>query len=118
VLSIGAVAAGVAFVAASFIFSSSRSAGGAGWTSAQASEYQETALQLHELSHEAAELAGGDGANTLADKLANAQAKYDAVRGQLDAARQSTRQWAAALRWLGIAGVVSGVIAYFAAAES
>jgi hypothetical protein len=103
-------------VGLSFIVSGP-SVGRALWSDAQAGEYQQAALRLHELSHAHGEAAENGAAEKIPTELAAAQARYDSIRSQLDGARHSPNQLATALRWAGVGSALVGLVVYFASGE-
>jgi hypothetical protein len=82
------------------------------WDDAKAQEFQSAAARFHELSHAATD-AGAANAESLPSQLAAAQAEYEALRSQLDAARIRPRQVAVVLRWLGVAITITGGVFYY-----
>ncbi len=95
-LTLGAVA-----VAASL--ASSRGGAGAAWTNERAVEYQQAAGNLHRLAF------APDSPETR-EKLAEAQSRYDGLRGELDAARRPPWRLADLLFWGGVGLVLVGLL--------
>ena len=105
---------GILMIVASFLVPH-RPIGRANWSNAQASEYQQTALRLHELSHEAAEAADKSAKDAVAEELATARAKFDSIRSELDSATQLPQRFGAVLRWGGVLASAAGIVVYFVA---
>ena len=89
--------------------------GRSGWTDAKAIEYQKASADFHELAHELGHRddRGGSSADT-EQKVKAAEARFDQLRGELQAARGRTLNWAIALRVIGAAMAITGAVAYFA----
>jgi hypothetical protein len=110
-----AIAVGAVLIGASFLTFDSASR--ARWSAAQASEYQQAALRLHELSHAHEGAPDGGDAESVHQELAAAQKRYDAIRADLDGARQTPLLLKSVLRWGGVVIAVGGIVAHFAAAN-
>jgi hypothetical protein len=85
------------------------------WTAEQAQKYQQSALKLHELSHEVGHSdEHGDTAN-IERRLDEAKKNFAEVQSELDSATQRPRYFKSILRWSGVVIVSVGIVAYFVA---
>jgi hypothetical protein len=85
------------------------------WTDEKALQYQEASATLHGLAHEIGHAPENPGVGTNSQQqLEAAQARFDELRRQLQAARSRSINWALALRSLGVVFAIVGSVAYFA----
>lgn len=103
------ICAGVLMIGASLLLPE-QSLARSGWSDEQAVQYQAAAANLHRLSHEAAEASPGEQAEAIRRELDEAQAKYNHLRTELDAARGLTGRVTKTLRLLGVALALVGVV--------
>jgi hypothetical protein len=106
------IAGGTILLLASFVVPE-QSLSQSAWTAEQAQRYQQSALRVHELAHEAGHSAEkGDAAN-IERELAAAQENFGEVQAELDSATERPRRFKAILRWSGIAIALVGIVAHF-----
>jgi hypothetical protein len=85
------------------------------WTDEKALQYQEASATLHGLAHEIGHAPENPGVGTNSQQqLEAAQARFDELRRQLQAARSRSINWALALRSLGVVFAIVGSVSYFA----
>ncbi len=92
------------------------------WDDTQAQELSAAAANLHQLTHESAEIQVDERSDAAekqraADELAAAQSRYQASRQQLERAQASRQSTAVVLRWLGVALLIIGLLRYTAVRE-
>jgi hypothetical protein len=107
------IAGGVLLIVASFLVPE-QSIGGATWSAERAREYQQIALRLHELAHEAGHADEHGGSAKVERDLAEAKEAFQAVQMDLDATTRQPRLLRQALRWTGVAAAALGVVGYLA----
>jgi hypothetical protein len=80
----------------------------AAWSQEQADAYQESAIKLHSLAHQAIHAAGSAEERDVETQLEKAQAEYDVLRAQLDTARSRPNRIAWLVRIGGILLMAAG----------
>jgi multidrug resistance efflux pump len=92
------------------------------WDEMQAQEHASAAANLHQMTHEAAEIQVDERRSEAAKEQAAAELKaaqnrYEGSRQKLERARASRQTATTALRWLGVALLVVGLVGYMAVRE-
>ena len=105
-----AVVAGILLVGVSIIWPRVFS-GRSGWSDEKASGYQAAASRLHELSMKSAAATPGSQTKTARDELAQAEADYARIRGELDTARERPQTIAKYIRYSGALLLLGGTAA-------
>jgi hypothetical protein len=100
------IAAGVGVIAISFVWPT-RATQRRAWSMEQAKQYKAAAGKLHSLSHEITH-ADANREAAVRQELNTAQAEYDALRRDLDAALSRPRRWAWIMRSAGILAICIG----------
>lgn len=116
VVSIFLLIAGIGLIVRS-IFIDEISIGRAAWSQQQASDFQETAIRLHGLSHEAVHAAGSADEPAVKAERKKAQAEYDALLAKLEDARKRPLRVAWFMRIGGGILLVVGVAVFLASDE-
>jgi hypothetical protein len=106
------IALGLALLAVSFLIPA-QTVSQATWDAGKAREFQEKALRLHELAHEASHAEEHGGAKKVERELADAQENFNAINKELNSAVQRPRFLTQFFRWTGIAVASAGILAYF-----
>jgi hypothetical protein len=106
------IVGGVLLIVASF-FVPEKTIARATWDAERAREYQQSALRLHELAHEAGHADEHGGAEKVERDLAEAKQAFEAVQMELDATTRRPRFLRQALRWAGVAAATLGVLGFF-----
>jgi hypothetical protein len=92
------------------------------WDETQAQEHSAAAANLHQLTHESAEVQVNETISLAekqraADELDAAERRYEASRQKLERAQASRQTTAVVLRWLGVALLIVGLLRYSAVRE-
>ena len=102
------LAIGILLLAVSF-FWPSQSVSRSAWSPEQAKAYQAASVKLHGLSQETVAAAGSNNDKANREKLARAEAEYNAIRSQLDSAIDRPKYITYAMRIFGSLFAIAGL---------
>jgi hypothetical protein len=116
-LALTLVICGLASFAISFIWPN-QATSRANWSTEDAKAYQSASVKLHALSHESVHAAGTKNEKAIREKLDQAEAEYNALRGELDSAIERPKQIRIALRVAGLLSVAGGAAIFYKRANA
>lgn len=105
---------GVVLIVASLLVPKWLSSDSPAWSPEQARRLQQASARLHHLTHQHGEEISGPDAHQPPAEFKEAEAEFNELSGQLDAARNQPARLSAVLRVLGIALAVAGAIMHLA----